>query len=148
MADLTLEESSLIFKIPRRLKYSLFTRLRRKENLPLNHTQVMTLMVLSEDGPVSMNTLGKSIGMDKGSFTQVIDKLVKAEYADRKRNPDDRRSVKVTLTEKGKKLTDSIKKHTHGEINNLLKILEDDEVNLFIDSLKNIEKIINKIEDN
>ena len=148
MIDLSLEESSLIFKIPRQIKYSLISRIQKEEDLPLNNTQVITLMVLSEEGPVCMNKLGRLIGMDKGSFTQVIDKLVKTGYADRKRDTEDRRSVKVMLTKKGTDFTVYIQKHTYDEISKVLDVLDDDEISIFIDSLKNIEKILNKIEGN
>ena len=146
--NLTLEESSLIFIIPRRIKHSIVSKVKKIENLPLNNTQIMTLMVLSDEEPVCMNQLGKLIGMDKGSFTQVIDKLVKKHYTKRERDPEDRRSVKVMLTEKGLEFTDRIKKQTYEELKNIFSVLEKDELDLFIESFKNIDKIIKKIEEN
>lgn len=50
----------------------------------------------------SMKALASRLGRTMGSLTVMIDRLEKLDLATRQRNPDDRRSYEIVLTESGK----------------------------------------------
>lgn len=50
----------------------------------------------------SMKALASRLGRTMGSLTVMIDRLEKHDLATRQRNPDDRRSYEIVLTESGK----------------------------------------------
>lgn len=56
-----------------------------------------------EDGRIA-NQLASAVGRQATSFTPILDKLQSKGLIERKMHPSDRRSVKIHLTAKGKRL--------------------------------------------
>jgi MarR family transcriptional regulator, organic hydroperoxide resistance regulator len=54
------------------------------------------------DGPASIGDLHRSFGHKRSTLTAVVDRLETKGYVARAANPDDRRSVVVTLTPAGR----------------------------------------------
>jgi DNA-binding MarR family transcriptional regulator len=67
------------------------------KRLGLSGTERKLLDVLSRLGPSTAGELATHTGLTSGAITGVVDRLVKAGYAQREPNPRDRRSVIVTL---------------------------------------------------
>jgi len=66
------------------------------KRLGLSGTERKLLDVLSRLGPSTAGELATHTGLTSGAITGVVDRLVKAGYAQREPNPRDRRSVIVT----------------------------------------------------
>jgi len=66
------------------------------KRLGLSGTERKLLDVLSRLGPTTAGELATHTGLTTGAITGVVDRLVKAGYAQREPNPHDRRSVIVT----------------------------------------------------
>ena len=145
--NLSVEESRLFLQVPRRLHHAVTKNLKKPSGVTLHKTQIMTLMLLKEHEPITMHNLGCLVGMGKGSFTQVIDKLVETGYAQRERVPEDRRSVQVTLTQKGIEITDHIAEHVNLVVQKVVAALEKTELDSLLEALKTIDHIVEKIED-
>jgi len=75
---------------------------------PLSVRQTLALLSLSMYAPRSTNSIAREIGVSAGAMTGIIDKLERLRYAKRYRSYSDRRSVLITLTDKGKALASSI----------------------------------------
>jgi len=75
---------------------SLFSQ-RVAEKLGLHPTDMQFLNLLDLLGPMTPGTLGQCSGLSSGGVTVVLDRLEKAGYIRRARNPGDRRSVLVLL---------------------------------------------------
>ena len=71
-------------------------------NLRLNMSQGRTLMALDHDGPSAMSRLGRTVGLEAGSFTAVADALVEAGLAEKSRDRNDRRRWLLGLTPGGR----------------------------------------------
>ena len=71
--------------------------------LGLNRTDLRCLGVIAERGPVSVGEVGKAIGLTRGATTTALDRVEKAGYARRVRDPNDRRGVLLELTEKAER---------------------------------------------
>jgi MarR family transcriptional regulator, organic hydroperoxide resistance regulator len=63
------------------------------ERLGINATDYQVLNLLGLYGPATPSDLARLSGLSSGGMTVVIDRLEKAHYIERERNPDDRRSV-------------------------------------------------------
>jgi MarR family transcriptional regulator, organic hydroperoxide resistance regulator len=70
--------------------------------LGITPVQAMVIGFLAEKDQVMASELGKKIELDSATLTGILDRLEAARLIERKGNPDDRRSVKIHLTEQGK----------------------------------------------
>jgi DNA-binding MarR family transcriptional regulator len=66
------------------------------KRLGISGTERKLLDVLGRLGPATAGDLATHTGLSTGAITGVVDRLVKAGYAQREPNPRDRRSVIVT----------------------------------------------------
>ena len=65
------------------------------DQLGMNPTDLQCLNILSETGPVAAGRLAEETGLTTGAVTGVIDRLERAGYAWRERDPKDKRRVIV-----------------------------------------------------
>ena len=65
------------------------------DRLGMNPTDLQCLNILSETGPVAAGRLAEETGLTTGAVTGVIDRLERAGYAWRERDPKDKRRVIV-----------------------------------------------------
>ena len=72
----------------------------------LNITPVQALVMgfLSDGDRISSSELGKRTELDSATMTGILDRLEVAKLIERQGNPDDRRSIKIHLTEQGRNL--------------------------------------------
>jgi DNA-binding MarR family transcriptional regulator len=66
------------------------------KRLGISGTERKLLDVLDRLGPATAGELATHTGLTSGAITGVVDRLVKAGYAQREPNPRDRRSVIIT----------------------------------------------------
>ncbi|MCY8309759.1 MarR family transcriptional regulator [Bacillus vallismortis] len=75
--------------------------------LGLFPTDLKSADILNEAGPMTAGELGKKTGLSTGSVTALVDRLEKAGYVAREKDPDDRRRVMIVpLTASKKHVTD------------------------------------------
>jgi MarR family transcriptional regulator, organic hydroperoxide resistance regulator len=72
--------------------------------LNLTPVQALVISFLSDQDQIMAGELGKKIELDSATLTGILDRLETAQLIERKGNPDDRRSVKIHLTKKGKEI--------------------------------------------
>lgn len=78
--------------------------LRQCEAYNLTQLQYVVLAALDEKGPLDQITLGGCTALDRNTVAVVVRKLEERGLVTRQRNPEDRRSMVVTLTETGETL--------------------------------------------
>ncbi len=66
------------------------------DRIGLNTTDYLCLQVLLRQGPQSAGELAQQVGLSTGAITGLIDRLERAGYAVREKDPDDRRGVIVS----------------------------------------------------
>ena len=76
---------------------------------------------------LTMGELSKSIAAPMSSTTRMVNWLVDNGYAARLSDPDDRRIVRVTLTEEGRKLYEYIEDHIVQRVRETLQMLTQEE---------------------
>src|SRR5918911_3989918 len=76
--------------------------------LGINRTDLRVLGALVRHGRMPAGRLARLVGLSPGAMTVAIDRLERAGYARRLRAPDDRRSVLVDVTPKGRSRSEQI----------------------------------------
>jgi DNA-binding MarR family transcriptional regulator len=116
-----------------------------KLNLSINNTQTNILMFVKECGEMSMSEISMMTGLEKSSFTRSVDYLVKNGFILRSCPVNDRRKVKLDLTDKGRKAADMIKKDFDQYLNSLISDFSEKEKKEFYDSVAAVSKYVKKI---
>jgi DNA-binding MarR family transcriptional regulator len=85
------------------------------------------LCTLHSSGPLSQGALGERLGIDRTTMVQLVDELERRGLVERKRNPDDRRSYRLTLTSEGEETWGRAKELAEGSEDQVLAVLDDEE---------------------
>jgi DNA-binding MarR family transcriptional regulator len=72
--------------------------------LGLTYTQWIAIVSLWEEDGQTVNGLGQKLFLESNTLTPILKKLEAMGYVKRRRDPEDERQVRVTLTEAGRKL--------------------------------------------
>jgi len=76
------------------------------EAIGLTYPQYLVMLVLWEDGDVSVGHLGQRLALESGTLSPLLKRLESAGLITRRRRQDDERSVQVELTPDGRALRD------------------------------------------
>jgi DNA-binding MarR family transcriptional regulator len=112
----------------------------------LSKNQPMVIKIIGIQGEIMPSTLGEYTGMDKSSLTRMVDDLEKKGIVFRKTDPEDRRKVLVSLTEKGLNCYNELTEITVDMADKILKFVDQKDVEDYVQSLENIVKILRKID--
>jgi DNA-binding MarR family transcriptional regulator len=96
--------------------------------MQITHSQWIVLQLVKKNVNTSIKDLAGILGITSSATTQIVDSLVNKELLFRKRNPEDRRVIKVTLTEKSNIQLDSLKSKSFSTLSSLFDALNDDEL--------------------
>ena len=71
------------------------------EDLDLTYPQYLVMLVLWEEGTITVNQLGRRLQLDSGTLSPLLKRLEGAGVVTRRRRIEDERSVEIGLTEDG-----------------------------------------------
>ncbi|MEJ6595725.1 MarR family transcriptional regulator [Parasphingorhabdus sp.] len=100
--------------------------------------QLMLLKALEKDGRAKPSVLAKSVHLSHATVTSIVDRLEKSAMVTREKNVDDRRSVEIVLTEKGRECIQNAPEMLQEDFLLSLSKLEPWEQNLLISSVQRI----------
>lgn len=114
-------------------------------NLGINKTQTNILMFINENNEKSMSEISLITGLEKSSFTRSVDCLVENKFITRTSAENDRRKIKLSLTNKGVRTANLIKRDFDRYLESLISDFSEKEKKEFFESLDAISKYMNKI---
>ena len=117
------------------------TRLMQEEGLPITPDQFRVLTHLWEKDGLQQSELATCTNRNRANVTRIIDILEKKEIVKRKSAPHDRRVHKIYLTEKGKALREPTARCASHSIEDSLKGVSKEEVEI-------CKKVLLKIREN
>ena len=97
-----------------------------------------------EDYPIG--ELGKNARVKSSTMTDMVDRMEDEGLAERVRDKNDRRLVKVRLTKKGKKTRQEFYRKRRSEFESIFNQLAPEEVHKFIKNLSESTEILRKIQ--
>ena len=74
------------------------------EPLGLTHPQYLVMLALWENAPLSVKELSSLLQLDPGTLSPLIKRLEASGYVERKRKPEDERTLAIAPTERGRLL--------------------------------------------
>jgi DNA-binding MarR family transcriptional regulator len=96
------------------------------------------LVTLSGRGPITMTDFSELAGVPLSTATRMVERLIDKGLAIRSRIEDDRRVVRVELSEEGKKLNQKFVEHRHAISKAMLSPLTHGEREIFIELMSKI----------
>ena len=78
--------------------------------------QYRALVELAARGPLKLAELADALAVDRSSATRMAERLVRKGLIDRARVPEDRRSIRLSLTGAGAELVAEVSRRLRGEI--------------------------------
>jgi DNA-binding MarR family transcriptional regulator len=141
-ADL-LSVPPLIFRLIRR-KLVMTTLDDIDVDIKLLHFEIMR--VLKEEGTQHPAEIGERLLIAKAQITHLIDKLFELDFVKRETGSNDRRTVNITLTEKGSKLLDEQDNLVINAVRDNMSSLTDAELEALSHSLRTLRDILFKLQ--
>ena len=104
------------------------------------------LILIDQYNNPSISELGKILKVSKSQMTLKMDKGVEAGFIERVPDKEDRRIIRINLTDKGKNYIISSQKTIKESMNQLLTPLNAKEIEELKNSIKIIKKVVLKIQ--
>lgn len=108
----------------------------------LSITELHTLVAIGEGRAKTMSQVAASLKISMSTLTVAVNRLVKKGYTDRFRIPEDRRIVKIQLTEAG---IEAVREHEEfhtAMISEAISQIPEEQVGKFIESIDNINEYL------
>jgi DNA-binding MarR family transcriptional regulator len=94
--------------------------------ISLIHLNVVS--VLETDGPQPMRALAEALDVSQASATGIVDRMEQRGLVERRRDEDDRRIVRVALSDEGRRLVDGLARERHEHLRSMLEECTDPEL--------------------
>ena len=133
----------LVFRMVRRRLVST-TLADTNLDIKLLHFEIM--WVLKDEGTLHPAKIGEKLLVAKAQMTHLIDKLVELEFVKREMGSDDRRTINITLTDKGRRVLEEQDKLVISAMQENMSSLTEAELEDLSDSLRKLRDILTKLE--
>jgi DNA-binding MarR family transcriptional regulator len=133
----------LIFRIIRR-KLVMTTVADIDIDIKLLHFEIMR--VLKEEGTLHVAKIGDKLRIAKAQMTHLIDKLVELDFVKREMDSNDRRTINITITEKGSKVLEEQDNLVINAVRENMSSLTGKELEALSHSLRNLRDTLFKLQ--
>lgn len=130
--------SEELFQLVMELHKKTFNRDQLVKNSCIPPSHLKVIFTLSHTGPLSLSQLANTIGISKPNLTPIIDKLIQKGFVNRYEDPNDRRILRVEITNKAVELRDQ-------QCNKFKTMLQPKLSNLPTEDLDSLEDLLSKI---
>lgn len=110
----------------------------KMETYGISIPQSFILYCLQDENGLTLKEIGSRALIDSSSMTVLVDKLEKEALVERRLDPQDRRAIRVYITERGEKITKELLEITQSVNMHLMEILGKDGRTHFIQGLNSI----------
>ena len=128
--DAIIQDITALMDESRKAMQAKFYRSIDKTGLRLSHAHL--LLVISQKQPARLKDLADKMGLTPGAITQLSEQLFKDGYLSRTPHEHDRRSVLVSLTDKGTEVVAAMQNKLREHFTAMLTTLSDEELRVFL----------------
>lgn len=133
--DLTIELIEIMFNIFRKMKNEMsYTN----KLIHLSQLQIQALVFLKQNNNAQMREIAKHFRIELPSATSLMNKLHNMKLVIRRSDPEDRRAVRMSLTDKGTKLLTHAVTQRKNKLEKILSYLSDTEKHELLQILKTL----------
>lgn len=108
----------------------------------LTTPQVLLLQILTNKGELSVGALAREMNLSQATVTTILDRLAGRGYLVRNKSEQDKRIVKVTITEDGRSIVKDSPVPLQEHFVNRFRALEDWEQSMIIASLQKVARMM------
>ncbi len=112
----------------RKLHRDLFKVVLQEVGADIAHHHMMIIRMIQESGPLSSSEIGEMLAIAKSQMTHSVDRLIELGMVEREHSTEDRRRVRISLTEKGRSTLERVDKSINNRLKEKLAILSDNEL--------------------
>jgi DNA-binding MarR family transcriptional regulator len=112
---------------------------------PVNSSQLKAMAAFHEDRQYSMGELCKIANVKMPSMTEIVDRLEAEGFVERVRDTEDRRVVKVQLTDAGKKAHSGILHTREQELQNIFGCLDAKDRLRLVKALRTVSSTMKRV---
>ena len=112
----------------------------------LSKNQPVVLTIIGLEKEIMPSTIGKYVGMDRSSLSRMVDSLEEKGFVWRKNDPEDRRKILISLTEKGERCLEILNKITEEMVAELLSLADEQDFKDFEKSLEVMLRVFKKVD--
>ncbi len=114
-------------------------------DLTMSQVKTLILVYTSETGCLRMGQLASALGVALSSATGIVDRLVEQGLLLRHEDPEDRRSVVVRLTDRGRELIEVPHQASMGRLAAVLERLTLDELRTIVQALAAVRRALHEV---
>ncbi len=108
----------------------------------LTFPQLSVISTLTKNGELKVSVLSDKMGLSDSTVSGILDRLEQKNIIRRERNQDDRRVVKIALTEGSRKFCKDFHERKEEHFSNLLKRLSEQEIKDIIKGLETLNSVL------
>lgn len=105
----------------------------------LTTTQFFLLTALYEEDGILISTLAQKVALDRATLTGLLDRMERDDLIERRPDAEDRRAIRIYLTQKSQGLRQELTDLYHRNNNVFLSLLTEEEKNLFETAIAKLE---------
>lgn len=121
--------------------------IREQIGTDLTYEQHYTLRHIHRAGKCTSTQLAEAFDVNKSAITAIITRMTDRELIERTRDPEDRRVVYLTLTEKGHELFAKTEQKVHSLVENIITQFDGKEIETFIQTYEKLLQILINIQE-
>ena len=111
---------------------------------PIN-TQFQVLAIVLHSGNLQTSEIGRRLGISSPNMTPLIDRLIEKGYAERLSGSQDRRVIKIAITEKGRRFVAGRRRLMRNEIKKNLSTLSIEDVSTLSGAIETFRQVIGRV---
>ena len=111
---------------------------------PIN-TQFQVLAIVLHSGNLQTSEIGRRLGISSPNMTPLIDRLIEKGYAERLSGSEDRRVIKIAITEKGRRFVAGRRRLMRNEIKKNLSTLSIEDVSTLSGAIETFRQVIGRV---
>lgn len=115
----------------------------KRLSIPSSHAKVIFYLIYSKNASVS--EIAKDLSISKSNMTPIIDKLIKEGFVERLPDPNDRRIIRIGITEKGYKFSTEQKELAKKNLREKISSLSSEDLVQIQNLTKKLNEILLKI---
>jgi len=112
------------------------------DNAQVTYSQWIVLRVVRQYGGIGIKEIASKLGITSSAATQLVDGLAKRGYLKREESPEDRRALKISLSDKGQEKISGMKTRSLERLSSIFDVFDDVELAKYCELNK---KIVNKM---
>ena len=108
----------------------------------LTYEEIYLLQYLRRHSPSRMGDIAAEMTKPVSTATRLMDRLEKRGLVARKKDRQDRRTIRVSLSAKGKQMVEAVENHTHKAVSGNLERFADEKIAAFVETARYLDEIL------